>query len=91
MDASLIFRARTRMLKFKHNFRNMFQDTKCRRCGTEEETQEHALEICTTNEISGNDRVTTRDIFVEDPGKLRTTAAKIRKIMDTFQVPLPQR
>ena len=36
--ASLIFRARTRMLKVKHNFRNVFQDTKCRLRGTEEET-----------------------------------------------------
>ena len=91
MEASLIFRARCRMLNFKHNFRNMYQDTKCRVCGKEEETQEHALEKCKGTELSNIGKVTIRDIFEEDPKKLQTTALKIGRIMEKFQVRPPPR
>ena len=91
MDASLIFRARCRMLNFKHNFRNMYQDTKCRICEKEEETQEHAMETCEGIEPLNIGKVTIQDIFEEDPKKLQTTAFKIGKIMEKFQVRPPQR
>ena len=46
MDANTIFRARTRMLKIKANYRNMHQDMTCRLCKEPEENQEHVLETC---------------------------------------------
>ena len=45
-QASTIFRARTRMLKVKTNFKNGHTNLKCRMCGKQEETQKHVLEEC---------------------------------------------
>ena len=67
----------------------MYQDTKCRICGTEEETQEHALESCLGMESFNIGKVTISDIFEEDTEVLRKTAEKIGKIIDKFQVQLP--
>jgi Zn finger protein HypA/HybF involved in hydrogenase expression len=46
MEASAIFKARTRMLDVKNNYRDKYNDTKCRKCDAETETQEHILEEC---------------------------------------------
>ena len=78
------------MLNFKHSFRDMYQDTKYRICGKEEETHEHALETCKGIEPFNIGKVTTRDISEEDRKKLRTTAINIEKIVEKFQVWLPQ-
>ena len=42
-QVSTIFKAITRMLDIKHNFRGKYSDNICRGCGTTEETQEHVL------------------------------------------------
>ena len=89
MEASLMLRVRCRMLNFKHNFWNMHQDTKCRLYGKDEETQEHALEMCKGIEPFNIGKGTTRDIFEEDRKKLLTTAIKIENITEKFQVGLP--
>ena len=75
------------MLNFKHSFRNMFKDTKCRLSGMENGSQEHALEVCTKKETLVNGTVTIREIFEEDQRKKQSiTTEIIRKIMDKFQV-----
>ena len=66
MEINTIFRARTRMLKAKSNFRNMYQDTMCRMCKEEEEDQEHVLENCQNEERKKIGKVTAEDIFEEN-------------------------
>ena len=91
MEANIIFRARTRMLKVKTNFRNMFQDTVCRLCKEGEESQEHVLEHCKNEKRKMIGKVTTRDIFEENPVKLKTTAETIRKVMDLIECSSPDK
>ena len=43
-QVSTIFKARTRMLKVKDNYKNGHDDLKCRLCGKEQESQKHILE-----------------------------------------------
>ena len=45
-QASTIFKARTRMLKVKNNYKNGFPDLICKACGVENETQSHVLYEC---------------------------------------------
>ena len=45
-QASTIFKARTRMLKVKNNYKNGFPDLTCRACNVECETQSHVLYEC---------------------------------------------
>jgi hypothetical protein len=48
IEASTIFKARTRMLDVKNNYRNKYRDLVCRGCGKQDETQQHVLEECET-------------------------------------------
>ena len=45
-QASTIFKARTRMIKVKGNYKNGFQDMICRACRKAEESQTHVLYEC---------------------------------------------
>jgi len=45
-ETSLIFRARTRMLDMKENYKNKYTDQKCRKCQNAPESQKHILEEC---------------------------------------------
>ena len=45
-QASTIFKARSRMLKVKGNYKNGFQDHMCRACSKTMETQQHVLFTC---------------------------------------------
>ena len=45
-QASNIFKARTRMLPVKNNYRNKYRNLTCRACGVPVETQKHVLEDC---------------------------------------------
>ena len=80
--ASTIFKARTRMIDVKNNFRNKYNDLSCRACGVEDETQEHVLESCPVIHLSGDSKVRRSDVFEEDPEELKTTARKIREVLD---------
>ena len=70
-QASIIFEARTRMLKIKDNYKNGNESLKCSICKDKEETQGHILEECENiNEIAPN--VTKELIFsAEDREKNR--------------------
>jgi hypothetical protein len=81
-EVSIIFKARTRMLDTKNNFRGKYTDIKCRACGIEKETQEHVLERCPNIHKDENNRVTTQDIFSEDVEELKRTAKKIASTID---------
>ena len=90
MDANIIFRARTRMLKVKANYRNMYQDMTCRLCNETEESQEHVLEECKNEIRTKLGKITTQDIFEENTEKLTATASSIRKIMELLQSSSPE-
>ena len=45
-QASTIFKARTRMIKVKGNYKNGFPDLACRACKNAEESQMHVLQEC---------------------------------------------
>ena len=86
-QASTIFRARTRMLDIKHNYRGKYDNTTCRMCGNEEETQDHILEKCNTIHTNEITKVTKNEIFQEDPLKLVETYKKIEHIMMELNQP----
>ena len=63
--ASIIFKARTRMIKVKLNYKNGNANLDCRMCGKTEESQKHVLEEC--GELKDIPIITKEMIFQEDP------------------------
>jgi hypothetical protein len=84
-EASTIFKARTRMLDIKNNFRGKYTDLSCRACGGENETQEHVMEYCTVLHKDEEKKVTKEAIFTEDIESLRTTALRVNLIMEEIK------
>ena len=84
-EASAIFKARTRMLDIKNNFRNKYHSLECRGCKATIETQQHIMNECGSIHITDSSKVTNTDIFTEDPKQLRNTAWKIFTIMEKLQ------
>ena len=83
-QASTIFKARTRMLKVKSNFKNGNTNLQCRVCKKTEETQKHALEEC--EEINKNhQKITQQMIFNENTDELKDTAKLIEKRMIIYE------
>ena len=85
MEASTIFKARTRMLDVKNNFRGKYKDTKCRKCTETIESQEHVLETCTGIHDDDTTKINTNDIFDSNPTNLKTTAKQLTKILDKLK------
>jgi hypothetical protein len=81
-DVSTIFKARTRMLDVKNNFRGKYTELKCRACGNADETQEHILEKCNSIHKDPGTKIPKEDIFTEDPTILQTTTKKIQWILN---------
>ena len=86
-DCNTIFRTRTRMIDVKNNFRSKYPNLSCRACKNEPETQEHVLNECPTIHPKNDTKVTTRDVFNEDPANLKVTAKKIRAALDKLDEP----
>ena len=88
-QVSINFKARTRMLKVKSNYKNGNTNLLCRLCKKDEETQKHALEEC--EEINKQQKqVTTTMIFDEIHKILRETAKIIERriyLLETTKVP----
>ena len=81
-ETSLIFKARTRMFKVKGNYKNGYQDLKCRMCKREEETQKHILEECLAMHNEESIRVPNHQLFNEDTGTLKNVAKNLEKIQN---------
>ena len=75
-----IFMARTRMIRIKGNYKNKYQDQKCRGCGHPEESQKHILEICPTIHNDQQSKIPIKDIFSDNLITLKETAQKLNKI-----------
>ena len=85
METSIIFKARTRMIPVKENFRNMHQNNKCRACEAEPETQQHILEECQVLHITGEGKVFEQDIFQENLKTLKEAATNIQDTLNRLE------
>ncbi len=86
-QASLIFKARTRMLDCKLNFKNKYgANLKCRSCDTQDESQNHILVECHGLHSDESTQVTIRDIFNEDPKELIKTVTKLQNTLDKLNL-----
>ena len=83
-QARAIFMARTRMIKVKTNYKNMYTNTICRGCGLKEETQQHVLEECTSIHTQDNLITTTSQLFSNDPTKTKPTSNKLTTLINTI-------
>ena len=79
-ECSTILKARTRMIKVKNNYKNMFRDNICRLCKQGDETQEHILERCPELHRDSSTIVTYDLIFSEETDKLKEGAKRIQHI-----------
>ena len=86
-DLSTIFKARTRMLDVKTNFKNRHKNNlRCRLCKLDEETQAHVLQYCPELHEDDTTKISYEDIYEnEDMPKLRAVANKIRDTMDKME------
>ena len=79
-QVSIIFKARTRMLNVKSNYKNGNKENlNCRLCEKEEETQEHILENCEKLIQTIEDKIYIEEIFSENTEELIQTAKKIEE------------
>ena len=74
-QVSTIFKARTRMLDVKNNFRGKYNDNICRGCGITEETQEHVNE-CTGIHNNQKSKVQLQEILDENTEQLKVRPKK---------------
>ena len=83
-QASTIFKARTRMLKVKSNYKNGNKNLNCRLCGTSEETQKHILEECAVLNTE-TPTITKKMLFQENPEELKMVITNIEKRMEKLE------
>ena len=85
LEASTLFKTRSRMLDVKTNYKNKYRDQQCRKCNLSEETQQHILEECP--EIHQDNSLITPEH--KDFGSSiilnRIAAKKILQIMENLQ------
>ncbi len=81
-QASTTFKARTRMLDVKNNYRGKYNDNTCRMCNVAVETQHHTLEACPNIHQNDQTKITNTNIFDENTTKLESTAKAILEIMN---------
>ena len=83
-QVSTIFKARTRMIKVRSNYKNGNKEHKCRLCKNHEETQQHVMEEC--EKINEKCQKVTKDmIFNENIKELRKTAILIESRMEILE------
>ena len=85
-ECNAIFSARTRMINVNGNYHNRNTDPTCRACGNKTETQEHILEECPALMDENNGKITATDIFETKIGKLKSSANKIMKKLEKFNI-----
>ena len=72
---------KTRMLDMKTNYRAKYQDTLCRHCGKETETQDHILQECDYTTQNRTIQVKTGELNTHSTTIQRKIIEKIKKIM----------
>ena len=81
-QTSTIFKARTRMLPVKNNFRGQYKDNICRGCKAEIETQQHVLENCRNIHKNNEIKVPNSPYFTEDIQTLNKASKNIMLILE---------
>ena len=81
-QTSLVFKARSRMLKVKGNCKNGYPDLTCRLCRKDEESQTHIQEECESLHQNDAIKVPKHQLFSEDTGILRQVAKNLNTITD---------
>ena len=84
-QASTIFRARTRMMKVKGNYKNGYPDLKCRACKNSNETQNHAIAECPVLHTNGLQPSRTVDPFSENLNVLKETSRNIETVEEELK------
>ena len=85
-QACKIFKARSRMLKVKCNYKTKHKhNLKCRACGLVDETQLHVLSECCVLHPSLDAIVTMEELFSEDLDEVACVAARIGDIMKKLE------
>jgi hypothetical protein len=79
-EVSLLFKARTRMIDIKNNYRGKYANLKCRWCNEEKETQEHVLETCLGIHKDEESKVTLDKLFTDNLDELRQQAKRLANI-----------
>ena len=83
-QVSTIFKARTRMLKVKGNYKNACTNLNCRLCNDKEETQTHILEECKC--LNEKEKIITKQmIFNEDVEQLKSTTKAIERRIEIMK------
>ena len=81
-QTSTIFKARTRMLPVKNNYRNQHKDNICRGCKAERETQQHVLQYCKQIHKNDTTKVPSSHYFTEDIQTLTKASENILLILE---------
>ena len=81
MESSAIFRARTKMIDVKMNYKGKYSDTTCRHCKKHPETQEHILQECEVLHEQEKSKTREEDLRMTSQLLLRETAKKIISTM----------
>ena len=84
-QVSLVFKARTRMIKIRGNYKNGNSDLTCRACKIHMETQDHVLETCPQIHRTDETKITKSMLFSENPDTLRKVAANLEKIIGKLE------
>ena len=82
-EASWIFKARTRMIDVKNNFRGKYANLTCRGCSQNKETQNHVLAECQGIHKDNTTKIEIEEIFddTNDASQLKITATKIKNVI----------
>ena len=80
--ASLVFKARTRMIKVKGNYKNGYPDQTCRACKSMPESQPHVLLECKALHPRGKPQENEMDPFSKNLNVLKETAINIEKLIE---------
>ena len=80
-QVSNIFKAKTRMLDVKNNFRNKHPNNTCRACAKSNETQEHVLSECQSIHQDDSSKVEETELTSDDTEALKRVSQKIELIM----------
>ena len=81
-QASTIFKARTRMIKVKGNYKNGNPDLKCRACEDMPETQKHVLSECRVLHPHGGPADRKINPFSRNINELKETAKEIEQLIE---------
>ena len=84
-QTSIIFKARTRMLKVKNNFRKMSETNTCRMCNKDCETQQHILAECPELHNNESTKTSLTEIFSKDIPTLKKASQKIQDTMGKLE------